>query len=154
VNVSLLSALLGLLLAVYGALGLLAPPLSVARRAETWAGIAAGFLNGLFGGMTGAFAFPGVPYLQALGLARDQLIQAMGMLFTASTIALALALGGQKLLSVDIGLASVLAIVPALAGMALGQQLRRLLSEGRFRRVFYSAQIALGGYIVLRTMVG
>jgi uncharacterized protein len=154
VNVSVLSALLGFLLAIYGALGLLAPPFSVARRAETWAGVAAGFFNGAFGGMTGAFAFPGVPYLQALGLARDQLIQAMGMLFTASTIALALALGGQNLLNLDVGLASVLAILPALAGMVVGQQLRKLLSEARFRRVFFSAQIGLGGYIVLRAMVG
>jgi uncharacterized membrane protein YfcA len=154
VNVSVLSALLGLLLAVYGALGLLAPPFAVARKAETWVGIVAGLFNGLFGGMTGAFAFPGVPYLQALGLTRDQLIQSMGMLFTASTVALALALGGQKLLSAEIGLASLLAILPALAGMALGQQLRRRLSEARFRKVFFSAQIALGGYIVLRALVG
>ncbi|MPZ55905.1 MAG: TSUP family transporter [Rhizobiales bacterium] len=153
VNVSVLSALLGLLLAVYGALGLFARPMTVTKAAETWAGLVAGFFNGAFGGMTGAFAFPGVPYLQALGLTRDQLIQAMGMLFTTSTVALALALSGQKLLSVDIGLASVLAILPALAGMVLGQQLRRRLSEARFRRVFFSAQIALGGYIVLRAVV-
>jgi uncharacterized membrane protein YfcA len=153
VKVSVLSALLGLLLAVYGALGLFARPISVRKGAETWAGLVAGFFNGAFGGMTGAFAFPGVPYLQALGLTRDQLIQAMGMLFTASTVALALALGGQNLLNLDVGLASVLAILPALAGMMLGQQLRKLLSEARFRRVFFSAQIALGGYIVLRALL-
>jgi len=31
-----------------------------------------------------------------LGLPRDQLVQAMGMLFTVSTLALAMALGGQQ----------------------------------------------------------
>ena len=151
VNVSLLSGLLGVLLALYGAIGLLRPPRTLPRSAETWVGVAAGFLNGFFGGMTGAFAVPGVPYLQALGLQRDHLIQAMGMLFTLSTLSLTLALGGQKLLSIDLGIASVLAIVPALMGMALGQRLRRLLSEARFRTVFFASQIALGSYIVVRS---
>jgi len=151
VNVSLLSALLGILLALYGVFGLLRTPLTVARGSETWFGLAAGLLNGGFGGMTGAFAVPGVPYLQALGLQRDQLIQAMGMLFTLSTISLMLALGGQKLLSVELSIASVLAVVPALMGMALGRRVRRLLPEARFRKVFFASQIALGGYIVLRS---
>jgi uncharacterized membrane protein YfcA len=154
VNVALLSGLLGLLLAIYGVIGFLRPPARLAKSAETGVGLVAGFLNGFFGGMTGAFAVPGVPYLQALGLQRDQLIQAMGIMFTLSTVSLMLALGGQKLLTVDLGIVSVLAIVPALLGMALGQQVRRLLSEARFRKVFFAAQIALGGYIVLRSMVG
>jgi uncharacterized membrane protein YfcA len=151
VNVSLLSGLLGVLLAVYGAIGLLRPPLTLAKGAETWVGLAAGFFNGVFGGMTGAFAVPGVPYLQSLGLRRDELIQAMGMLFTLSTLSLALALGGRNLLTADLGMASVLAIAPALVGMALGQRLRRLLSEARFRTLFFASQIALGSYIVLRS---
>jgi uncharacterized membrane protein YfcA len=122
----------------------------MAKRSETWIGIVAGSLNGLLGGMTGAFAVPGVPYLQALGLKRDELIQAMGLMFTLSTISLALALGGQKLLTLELGVASLLGVVPALIGMALGQQLRRRLSEARFRVVFFIAQIALGGYIAAR----
>jgi uncharacterized protein len=152
VNVALLASLLGLLLTLHGVIGLLRPPATrLPKHAETWAGLVAGFLNGFFGGMTGAFAVPGVPYLQALGLQRDQLIQAMGIMFTLSTITLMLALGGQELLTVELGMASVAAIAPALLGMALGQQVRRLLSEARFRKVFFASQIALGGYIVLRS---
>lgn len=151
VNVALLSAVLGMLLATYGVIGLLRPPPTMPKGAETWLGLVAGFLNGFFGGMTGAFALPGVPYLQALGLKRDQLIQAMGIMFTLSTLFLTLALNGQNLLTTGLGIASVLAVVPALLGMALGQQVRRLLSEARFRKVFFIAQIALGSYIVLRS---
>jgi uncharacterized membrane protein YfcA len=123
------------------------------KHAELWVGLLAGFINGFFGGMTGAFAVPGVPYLQAIGLARDQLIQAMGIMFTLSILSLTLALGGQKLLTADLGLASLLAVVPALLGMALGQRVRQLLSEARFRKVFFASQIALGGYIVLRAVI-
>ena len=152
VNVSLLSAMLGALLALYGVIGLLRRPWTLAKGTESWIGVVAGFMNGVLGGMTGAFGVPGIPYLQALGLRRDELIQAMGMLFTLSTVSLMLALGGQQLLSVELGVASVAAIAPALVGMAIGQRLRRLLSEARFRTVFFASQIALGGYIVLRSV--
>ena len=153
VDVSYLSALLGALLALNGAYGLLRLPLALPKGTESWFGVAAGLLNGIFGGMTGSFAVPGIPYLQALGLPRDQLIQAMGMLFTLSTVALTFALGGQNLLHLDLGVVSVLAIVPALLGMALGQRLRRLLSEQKFRTVFLVSQILLGGYLVLRSLL-
>lgn len=150
VDVALLSGLLGVLLAAYGLFGLLRPSLSLAANAETWVGLIAGGLNGVFGGMTGAFAVPGVPYLQAIGLQRDQLIQAMGILFTLSTAALAVALGGQNLLTFDLGLVSTLAVIPALAGMGLGQRLRHRMSEAVFRKLFLSALVVLGGYIALR----
>jgi uncharacterized membrane protein YfcA len=153
IHVSWLSALLGFLLAAYGLFGLLRPSLSLAGYSETRVGVIAGFINGFLGGMTGAFAVPGVPYLQALGLQRDQLIQAMGILFTLSTVALAVGLGGQKLLTFDLGLASTLAVFPALVGMAVGQALRRRIPEAVFRKVFLSALIVLGGYIVLRAFL-
>jgi len=60
-------------------------------------------VNGILTGMTGSFVIPGVMFLQAIGLPRDTLIQAMGMLFTASTLALAIALQGNRLLTVELG---------------------------------------------------
>ena len=152
VNVAWLASLLGVLLALYGIYGLLRLPLSVPRDKELRIGLVAGFLNGIFGGMTGSFGVPGIPYLQAIGLPRDQLIQALGMLFSVSSTSLAFALGGQKLLSLNLAFASALAMIPALIGMAVGQRLRKLLSEQRFRKIFLASQIVLGGYIVLRAL--
>jgi uncharacterized membrane protein YfcA len=83
VNLSLLSALLG-------ALGGLR--LSISSRQELWVGPLVGLANGVLTGMTGSFVVPGVMFLQAIGLAREVLIQAMGMLFALSTLALAIAL--------------------------------------------------------------
>jgi uncharacterized membrane protein YfcA len=88
VDVSLLSALLGLLLVVYSALSLSRPTIAIPRAWESWAGPVLGTVNGILTGMTGSFVVPGVLYLQAIGLPRDMLIQAMGMLFTVSTVAL------------------------------------------------------------------
>lgn len=77
VDLSLLSALLGFLLVLYGASGLANYRITVGAGQEGLVGPVAGFVNGVLTGMTGSFAFPGVLYLQALGLKREELIQAM-----------------------------------------------------------------------------
>ena len=148
VDLSWLSALLGALLVVYAAFSLAGLRLAVTARQEAWTGPLAGAANGILTGMTGSFVVPGVLYLQALDLTRDMLIQAMGLLFTASTIALAVALGGNDLLSLDLGAWSAAALLPAILGMVLGQRVRRVLSEPLFRRVFFIALLLLGGYII------
>jgi uncharacterized membrane protein YfcA len=150
VDLALLSALLGLLLVVYAAVGLAGWRAALDARRERWAGPLAGAVNGVLTGMTGSFVVPGVMYLQALGLQRDALVQAMGMLFTVSTLALALALG----LSVELGALSAAALLPAIIGMAAGQRLRRTLSEDRFRRVFFAALLVLGLYIAATALLG
>lgn len=148
VDLRLLSALLGLLLAVYAAVSLAGLKLALTARQEAWAGPLLGSVNGVLTGMTGSFVVPGVMFLQAIGLPRDLLVQAMGMLFLVSTLALGAALGGNDFLNFELGLVSAAALVPTLAGMALGQHLRRRLPEQRFRQIFFVALLLLGGYIV------
>ena len=107
------------------------------------AGPLLGTVNGILTCMTGSFVVPGVMFLQGIGLRRDALVQAMGMLFTASTLALGLALGGNELLSRELGLASAAALLPAALGMVAGQRIRRTLPEERFRLVFFFGILAL-----------
>lgn len=150
VDVTWLSALLGLLLMVYGLFSLLRPSFRV-RRGNWPLAAVLGAINGVFSGLTGSFVVPGAFYLQAIGLSRDQLVQAMGILFTASTTMLAFAMGGQNLLNLELGAMSAVALLPALLGMAVGQKLRRRLSEAGFRRVFLLSLLGLGGYILVRS---
>lgn len=154
VELSWLSALLGVLLVLYAAVSLAGLRFAVAAGQETWAGPLAGVANGVLTGMTGSFVVPGVMYLQAIGLPRDMLIQAMGVLFTASTVALALALGAGGLVTAELGALSATALLPALAGMALGQRVRSRLPEPLFRRVFFIALLLLGVYIVATAVGG
>lgn len=147
-----MSALLGGVLAVYAAVNLARPQIPAPGSAEPWLSPAVGAINGVLTGMTGSFVVPGVPYLQALGLPRDVLVQAMGVLFTVSTVALALSMGDRRLLSPELGLASAAAVAPALLGMALGQGIRKRLSEAAFRKVFFCALLVLGIYIAGRAL--
>ena len=148
VDVSLLSALLGVLLVTYSMVTLRGIQVTVPACHETWVGTLVGAANGVLTGMTGSSVVPGVMFLQAIGLSRDMLIQAMGILFTTSTLALALALQKANILTIAHGILSFGAVIPAILGMILGQRVRSALSERRFRKVFFVSLLVLGAYII------
>jgi uncharacterized protein len=148
----LMTLLLGVLVAIYAALNLAGIRLTLSRAQETWAGPVLGVANGVLTGMTGSFVMPGVMFLQAIGLSRDVFLQAMGVLFTLSTIALAVALQGGGMLSAELCIVSLAGVIPALIGMVLGQQVRKRLSEALFRKVFFWALLALGLYIIANAL--
>ena len=70
---------LGLLLMLYAGLGLTSVRFSVAAAAEWWLGPVVGLMTGVVTAATGVFAIPAVPYISALGLGKDELIQALGL---------------------------------------------------------------------------
>lgn len=141
---------LGVALIGYAAWGLSDMRLSVAPTAEPWLSPLVGAATGLVTAATGVFVIPAVPYLQALGLQRDELIQAMGISFTVSTVALAAGLYLNSSYSGgDLGV-SVLMLLPALAGMAIGQLVRQKLSPAEFRQFFLISLILLGLHMVMK----
>ncbi len=154
VDLALLSALLGALLVIYSTVDLAGLRFTITTRQEMWIGPLIGSANGILTGMTGSFVVPGVLFLRAIGLSRDMLIQAMGMLFTASTLALAVALQDNDLLTIELGKLSAAALLPAIIGMVLGQRIRKRLPEQLFRRVFFIFLLMLGAYIIVSAFDG
>lgn len=144
---------LGLALVAYAAWAMLARPLLLDSRHEPWLGPLAGALTGAITALTGVFVLPAVVYLQALSLPRDALIQAMGLSFTTSTVALGLALAGQDSYSTPLLGASLAMLLPALAGMAFGQWLRVRMPLPAFRRCFFAGLALLGVYMVARELI-
>jgi len=131
------SLALGGALLIYAAAGLRNFHINVLQRAERWAGPLVGIVTGLVTGATGTFVIPAVPYLAGLGLARDELVQALGLSFTVSTVALGLGLLWHDALELRAISNSLIAIVPALLGMMVGGWIRRRVSPERFRRWFF-----------------
>jgi len=152
-NASAANIALGALLVVYGLLGLAAPRFSVPPRAEPVASPLVGLATGVLSGATGVFVIPAVPYLNSLGLTKDELIQALGLSFTVSTIALGAALAWQGQYPLALMGGSAAAIIPALAGMLLGQRVRERLKPDVFRRWFLVSLIVLGAYMVGRALL-
>ncbi len=137
---------LGLALVAYAGWGLFGTPPTVQPRHEPWLGIAAGAVTGVITAATGVFVIPAVPYLQALNLDKNALIQAMGISFTVSTVALAAGLWLNGGYTAGAASASLLMLLPALAGMALGQRLRNWLSARTFKLCFMVSLALLGAY--------
>lgn len=145
---SIASAALGGALMLYAAAGLGNFRLDVSPRAERWAGPVVGVITGFITGATGTFVVPAVPYLAGLKLARDELIQALGLSFTVSTVALGLGLWWHDALEVQSISSSAFAVVPALLGMMLGGRIRRSVSPERFRRWFFIGLALLAAHLL------
>jgi uncharacterized protein len=144
---------LGLLLMLYALLGLTAVRFSVPPESERWLGPLIGILTGLVTAATGVFVIPAVPYLGALNLGKEDMIQALGLSFTVSTIALAAGLAtGGAFDSGDLG-ASSAALAPALLGMAAGGAMRGRFSERTFRLVFFGGLLVLGAHLASRAVL-
>jgi len=150
------SVALGMALVAYAGWSLAGVRLSVPATAERWLGPLVGAVTGLMASATGVFVIPAVPYLQALGLQRDALIQAMGIFFTVSTLALAagLYLNARQLQPGAALGTSLLMLAPAIAGMAAGQALRERLSPAWFRTCFLGSLMLLGAHMVAREWLG
>ncbi len=144
---------LGLALIVYAGLGLINIDFRVSPRAERWLSLPIGALTGAITAATGVYVLPGTPYLHALKLDRHQLVQMLGISFTASTLALGTALMHAGEFGMSLATPVLVAIVASLAGMWLGQQVRGRVQEKTFRLWFFLGLLALGVHLALRGLL-
>jgi uncharacterized protein len=152
-DADLVAGFLGLLLCAYSGYSLAAPQIRPPGRHEPWLTPLVGAVAGAIAGLTGSFAVPGILYLQALGLARDTLVQAMGVVFVVLTVALGISLSDHGLVSTELGILSVAAVAPAVLGLVAGRRIRRRLPETTFRTVFFCALLAIGLAIAVRAFL-
>jgi hypothetical protein len=144
---------LGLALVGYALIGLFHVRLIIDASHEGWLAPLVGTATGIITGATGVLVIPAVPYLQALGLDKDDLVQALGLSFTLSTVALALGLASYgAFLPSTVG-ASVLCTGPALLGMLAGQAVRARIDPRTFRVVFFGGLLFLGVNLIVRAAV-
>ncbi|MCR0982300.1 TSUP family transporter [Roseomonas populi] len=150
-NPRLALAGLGAALIANAAIGLRPRPFPrLPPRHEAWAGPLAGAATGIVTGATGVSVIPVAPYLGSLGLPRDEMVQALGLAFTVTMVGLASALGSAGVFDARLAGASALCLIPAMAGMALGNAARKRISPEAFRRWFYFGLLALGAQLLAR----
>ena len=147
------SIVLGVLLVTYAIVGLSRFSFTVAPRHEKWIGGIVGLLTGVVSAATGVQVIPSMPYMQAIGMEKDELVQALGVFFTVATVALAFSLTSAGLLSAATALPGAVAMGAAFAGMFVGQLVRSRMQPEAFRRWFLIAMILLGLYLAASAVV-
>ena len=153
INHQSMSVLLGMLLTIYAIAGLANFQFEIQQRWQGFFGAMMGSCNGVFTGLTGSSAVPGVFYLQSSGLSKEQLVQAMGILFTFSSAGLSIGLYLQDKLTITSGALSLVALIPAVSGMYIGAKVRKRLSIQVFQKVFFLSLLLLGLFIVFKNIV-
>jgi uncharacterized protein len=139
---------LGVLLVIYAIVGLSKFSFRVARHNEKWIGGVVGLVTGTVSAATGVQVIPSMPYIQAIGMEKDELVQALGVFFTVATAALAFNLTSAGLMNASTALPGVVAMAGAFIGMFIGQAVRSRMQPEAFRRWFLIAMILLWIYLV------
>ena len=149
---SFLLGAVGALLATYSLISLFSPQAPPPGDWEKVLSPIAGGLGGVMFGLTGTFIVPGILYLQALGLNRNDMVQALGLTFVTISSSLAVAFAQHSLVSWDMALIALYAAVPTVAGLMLGTRYRHRISEAQFRRIFFISLLVAGIYMVIRAV--
>ncbi len=144
---------LGVLLVVYAVIGLNKFQFKVAPQNEKWVGGVVGVVTGAISASTGVQVIPSMPFMQAIGMEKDELVQALGVFFTTATLALAFNLTAGGLLTPANAVPGAVAMAFAFGGMYIGQSVRSKMPAETFRRWFLIAMILLGVYLVGSVLV-
>jgi uncharacterized protein len=137
---------LGLVLVVYGGLGLLRIRLHIHADLEKPLAPVIGTVSGFVAGLVGVPIIPLMPYLQGLDVKPSELVQTLGVVLCATSLTLTASLLNFGLLDGPRAIVSAVAVVPAVAGMWLGQQVRLRLSIEQFRQAVFWALLLTGVY--------
>jgi uncharacterized membrane protein YfcA len=144
--------LLGVMLVIYALTALASLHIKVQKAHEPWLGPIFGAATGIISAATGVFMIPSVPYLQAIGFEKEDLVQALGLTFTVGTLALSVNLARAGALDISLAGPTLAVLTMAALGMWAGQVLRLRLSPQTFRRWFLIGLALLGAYLVVMTL--
>lgn len=137
---------LAAVLIVYSGLGLLRIRLHIHADLERPLAPVVGVVSGVVAGLVGVPIIPLMPYLQGLDIKPSELVQTLGVVLCATSLTLTASLLFFGLLDGPRAIVSAAAVVPALAGMWVGQQIRLRLSVDQFRLAVFWALLLTGVY--------
>ena len=111
-----------------------------------------GLFAGIIGGMTSAWAAPMGMYLNMRDTPKDEFVRASGFMITVGSLPLCLSYAQLGFLTGPLALTSLMMIVPAMIGFALGASVRHRLSQRIFRNVVLVVFLVLALNLIRRAL--
>lgn len=141
---------LGIVIVSYALLALMKPRLALSDGAAARLQVPAGLVNGVLTGLTGSQVMPLFPYMMALDLDNDRLVQAINtaVLIASSILAAGLLFAG--IMTLEILELSLVAVAPALAGCEIGAWARAKIPAQRFRSIVLVVLLLMGVALMAR----
>lgn len=115
-------------------------------------GLVAGFASGVIGGISTIFGPPIIMYLVMRRVPHELFFATIGVISLFSGVLLVTSYVSVGMLSGPLILLSLASVLPVLAGMALGQWLRRRVNADVFRRLVLLMLLALGLNLLRRAV--
>lgn len=134
-DTSTLLLLVGGIVSIASILQLLQPSVRVSPAREPFWNPVVGAMGGLICGGANLHGGSMAIYFLALGLERDRLVAAIGMVFVVGAFPIYLSYFSSGRLTPEILSATALALVPALAAQWCGTYFRKYVAHARFRRI-------------------
>lgn len=114
------------------------------KRYDAPAQLIMGGIAGVFGGLTAIWAPPMVIYFMSRGIEKDEFIRASGVLFLCGSVPLLVGYIQNGLINQEIAQLSALLIIPTLLGFAIGERMRRYISQEKFRTILLIIFLLMG----------
>jgi uncharacterized membrane protein YfcA len=137
----------------YSVLGLFRIRLHIHADLEKPLAPVIGVVSGFVAGLVGVPVIPLMPYLQGLDIKPSELVQTLGVVLCATSVALTVSLLGFGMLDRAHAIVSAVAVVPAIAGMFVGTKIRLRLSVEQFRLAVLWALLLTGLYTFASRLV-
>lgn len=144
ISTNMLVITLGAVIVLFALVNLTFTPPRLPDRFDKPAQILMGALAGVFGGLTAIWAPPMVVYFLSRGIEKDEFIRASGVLFLCGSIPLLIGYIQNGLIDGETAQMSALLIIPTLMGFAIGEYIRRFISQEKFRTILLIVFLLIG----------
>ena len=131
----------------------LTPSLVVTPRHRLWADPVMGAIAGLLGGIAAYYGPPLMIYLLGMRLTKDEFSSAISLLYWIAALGIFIGIYATRAADLSLLGLSVLMLIPAAAGMLLGQRVQVRLSEAAFHRLLLGIYLATGASFLIEAAV-
>lgn len=150
ISPALAAKTLGAIVVAYAVMTLAKPHFALPQAYVGALQIPTGFANGVLTGLTGSQVMPLFPYMMSINLDPGRLVQAINLAVMIASVFLAVGLYAAGIFTPEILAYSVVAIVPALAGVEIGNRLRLLIPADQFKTVILGVLMLTGLLLLVR----